>query len=215
MKPIEKEKDMKILIIDDHILFAEGMSFLLESFEQKITSFHADNYDSSIKIINEFGQPDLILLDINLSGTSGFSLIQKFQDANIWSPILIISATGSQSAAKMALDKGAQGFISKSCDSKTLLQAIKTVSTGNIYMPEIKTSPANAKFNRCNNIATITSRQHETLFLLAQGLLNKQIAHELNISTNTVKAHLHEIFKQLNVNNRTAAVQIAHDYGLL
>lgn len=64
-------------------------------------------------------------------------------------------------------------------------------------------------------MATVTTRQHEILFLLAQGLLNKQIAYELNISTNTVKAHLHEIFRQLNVNNRTAAVQTAHNYGLL
>lgn len=206
---------MKILIIDDHILFAEGMSFLLESFEQEITSLYADNYDSSIEIINEFGQPDLILLDINLSGTSGFSLIQKFHACNIWSPILIISATDSQSAAEMALEKGAQGFISKSCDSTILLQAIKTVSTGNTYMPEVKAPPINTNFNHDSNRATVTSRQHEILFLLAQGLLNKQIAHELNISTNTVKAHLHEIFKQLNVNNRTAAVQTAHNYGLL
>lgn len=202
---------MKILIIDDHILFAEGMKFLLESFEQKVITFYADGYEAAIKSIDKFGQPDLILLDINLSGVCGFSLIQKFHDLNIWSPILIISATDSQSAADISLDKGAQGFVSKASDTLTLQEAIKTVLTGNIYKQGFKTSSILSE----NNVATVTPRQHEILFLLAQGLLNKQIAYELSISTNTVKAHLHEIFKQLNVNNRTAAVQIAQNYGLL
>ena len=202
---------MKILIIDDHILFAEGMKFLLESFEQEVITLYADNYEAAIKSIDKFGHPDLILLDINLSGTCGFSLIKKFHDLNIWSPILIISATDSQSAANISLEKGAQGFVSKASDSLILQEAIKTVLTGNIYKQGFKT-PSNLEEK---NVATVTTRQHEILFLLAQGLLNKQIAYELNISTNTVKAHLHEIFRQLNVNNRTAAVQTAHNYGLL
>jgi len=202
---------MKILIIDDHILFAEGMKFLLESFEEDVITLYADSYESAIKSIDKFGHPDLILLDINLSGASGFSFIKKFHDINIWSPILVISATDSQSAADLSLEKGAQGFVSKSSDSTTLQQAIKNVLVGNVYMPGFKTPKTIYE----DNVATVTARQHEILFLLAQGLLNKQIAYELNISTNTVKAHLHEIFKQLNVNNRTAAVQTAHNYGLL
>lgn len=203
---------MKILIIDDHILFAEGMKFLLKSFEQNIITLYAENYESAVKAIDKFGHPDLILLDINLSGTCGFSLIQKFHGLKIKSPILIISATDSQSAADMSLKKGAQGFVSKSSDSATLQVAIKTVSDGNIYMPGFKPKQTNLNDN---SMATVTTRQHEILFLLSQGLLNKQIAYELKISTNTVKAHLHEIFRQLNVNNRTAAVQTAHNYGLL
>lgn len=203
---------MKILIIDDHILFAEGMKFLLQSFEQEIITLYAENYESAVQAIDKFGQPDLILLDINLSGISGFSLIKKFHDLNIHSPILIISATDSQSAADMSLEKGAQGFVSKASDSSTLQQAISTVLEGSIYTPSSKTTQGTITDD---SMATVTTRQHEILFLLAQGLLNKQIAFELNISTNTVKAHLHEIFRQLNVNNRTAAVQTAHNYGLL
>ncbi len=64
-------------------------------------------------------------------------------------------------------------------------------------------------------VATITARQHEILYLLSQGMLNKQIAYELSISANTVKAHSHQIFRELNVHNRTAAVQNAHKCGLL
>lgn len=203
---------MKILIIDDHVLFAEGMKYLLQSFEQEIITLHVNNYEAAIKTIDKCGNPDLILLDLNLSGSSGFSLIQKFRDINIWSPILVISATSSESAPEISMEKGAQGFVSKSSNSATLKEAIRTVLSGDLYIQGIQS--AHRKKDD-NNMATVTTRQHEILFLLSQGLLNKQIAYELNISTNTVKAHLHEIFKQLHVRNRTAAVQTALDYGLL
>jgi DNA-binding NarL/FixJ family response regulator len=202
---------MKILIIDDHILFAEGMKFLLESFKQEIDTLYADDLKSALKIINEKGLPDLILLDVNLSGTSGFTLIDEFHQLNIWSPILIISATDTRTVAEMSLEKGALGFVSKSSDSRTLLKAIETVLRGDIYMPSHEASYSTA----LDSMSKVTSRQHEILYLLSQGLLNKQIASELSISANTVKAHLHEIFRHLNVTNRTAAVQSAHKYGLL
>lgn len=204
---------MKILIIDDHILFSEGMKFLLESFEQEIDTLYADDFKSALSVINEKGHPDLILLDINLSGTNGFTLIKEFHKLDIWSPILVISATDSQSAAEIALEKGALGFVSKSSDSVTLLKAIKTVLKGDVYMPSF--DPSHSVFGETKSVIKVTSRQHEILCLLSEGLLNKQIASELSISANTVKAHLHEIFRHLNVSNRTAAVQSAQKCGLL
>ncbi len=204
---------MKVLIIDDHILFAEGMKFLLQSFEQEIDTLYAENFDLALNIINDKGLPDLILLDINLSGENGFSLIGELQRLNIWSPILVISASESPSSAEMALAKGALGFVSKSSDSVVLLHAIKTVLDGDVYMPDFTVHQDYNTSNSC--AAKVTSRQHEILYLLSQGLLNKQIASELSISANTVKAHLHEIFRHLKVSNRTAAVQSAHKYGLL
>ena len=205
---------MKVLIVDDHILFAEGMTLLLESFQEAVETIYAEDYETALTVCGEGGQVDLILLDINLSGTNGFSLIKKFRDINIWAPILIVSATDSVSAADIALEKGASGFVSKASDSKTLLEAITTVLYGDIYTP--KFSGVKADGLESGNIVTkVTSRQHEILYLLSQGMLNKQIASELSISANTVKAHLHDIFKQLNVTNRTAAVQHAHKNGLL
>lgn len=201
---------MKILIVDDHILFAEGMKFLLESFEEEIDTLYASDFKSALRIINTKGFPDLILLDINLSETNGLSLIKEFQDLNIWSPILIVSATDSHSVSEMALEKGALGFVSKSSDSTTLLHAIKTVMNGDVYTPKTESST-----NNSSNRTKVTSRQYEILCLLSEGMLNKQIALELSISANTVKAHLHEIFRHFNVNNRTAAVQSAHKSGLL
>ena len=204
---------MKVLIIDDHILFAEGMRFLLNSFKKDIDTLHAENFEAAVDIISDRGGPDLIILDINLVGVNGFTLIKKFQNLNIWSPILVVSATDSPATAMVALQKGASGFISKASDSATLLNAIQVVLKGDTY-PDQK-DPKELELNNGETEVAITDRQHEILYLLAQGMLNKQIAYELCISSNTVKAHLHHIFKELNVHNRTAAVQNAQRYGLI
>ena len=206
---------MKILIIDDHILFAEGIKYILESYEDNIKTLYASDFNAAIDVINKSGHPDLILLDINLSDTNGITLIKKFQNLNIWSPILIISASDSTHISSMALEEGALGFVSKSCDSITLLHAIKTVMKGDIYTPFQEPVVETDTTKNIINGLNISSRQYEILHLLSQGKHNKQIALELNISSNTVKAHLHVLFKHLNVNNRTAAVQSAHKYGLL
>ncbi len=202
---------MKILIIDDHILFVEGMRFLLSSYKEGIETLYAENFETALKVISKKGQPDLILLDLNLAGVNGFTLIKEFRDLNIWAPILIVSATDSPSAATMAIQKGASGFVSKASESSVLLSAIKTVIEGECYPPQ----EVNQMMVENESVATITARQHEILYLLSQGMLNKQIAFELSISANTVKAHLHQIFRELNVHNRTAAVQNAHKCGLL
>ncbi len=202
---------MNILIIDDHILFAEGMKYLLESMQQDAEIYFASDANSSLQYIVKNGSPELILLDVNLPGINGYTLLDKLQKLNVWSPVLMISATESPSATGKALSRGASGFVSKSSNSDVLLTAIKTVLGGDIYMPYQEQGDNVYTTSQ----VTVTSRQQEVLNLLSQGLLNKQIAHELCISANTVKAHLHEIFRILEASNRTAAVQSAYKKGLL
>jgi len=204
---------MKVLIIDDHILFAEGMKFLLNSFKQGIDTLYAEDFEEALETISQRGIPDLIILDINLVGVSGFTLIEKFQNLNIWSPILVVSATDTPATAMVALQRGASGFVSKASDSETLLDAIQVVLKGDTYPRQ--TASNGLTEDDGENEVVITNRQHEILYLLSKGMLNKQIAYELSISSNTVKAHLHHIFKELNVHNRTAAVQNAQRYGLI
>jgi DNA-binding NarL/FixJ family response regulator len=209
--------EMNLLIIDDHQLFAEGLKFLLKSFDTSIYTAHVKNANEALAYLQKNEAPDLILLDINLPGMNGFSLLQKFQEQNHQSPILIISATESATTTQLAIDRGASGFISKSCNSTALICAVQTVLKGGIYQPLSLSSNTNADINDRIEIkmAHITNRQKEILHLLSQGLLNKQIATELGISTNTVKAHLYEIFRSLNVKNRTAAVKAAFQQGLI
>ncbi|MCK5918153.1 MAG: response regulator transcription factor [Cocleimonas sp.] len=201
---------MNLLIIDDHQLFAEGLIFLFESIDTSIHSTHVKNSSEALDYLQNNAIPDLILLDINLPGINGFSLMKKFQAVNIWSPVLIISAIDSPLTAQLAIESGASGFISKSSSGTTLVSAIQTVLKGDTYLPKVPPSDANE-----SEIIHITKRQKEILHLLSQGLLNKQIASELDISANTVKAHLYDVFRALKVNNRTAAVKVAFQQGLI
>ena len=200
---------MDILIVDDHILFAEGLKYLLESLDHESSIHYAGDAGSAMQHILEKGSPDLVLLDVSLPDMDGYSLLEKLHQLNIWSPVLMISANEAPSSTGIALSNGAAGFISKSCNSTALLQAIKTVIGGDVFMP------CNSYAEPRSDRITVTNRQQEILYLLSQGMLNKQIAFELSISANTVKAHLSEIFRILKVNNRTAAVQNAYEKGLI
>ena len=210
---------MDLLIIDDHQLFAESLKALLQKLDTSMHITHALNADIALEYLKYKKQPDLILLDINLPGINGFSLMSQFQGMNIWSPVLILSATESPAVIKTAIESGASGFIPKSCNSNSLMTAIQTVLKGDIYLPN-NNKPAHdtseddlLAYN--DNIIHITNRQSEILHLLAQGLVNKEIASNLGISANTVKAHLYEMFRSLGVKNRTAAVKVALKQGLI
>ena len=204
---------MKILIIDDQILFAEGMKYLLESFDPNIVTHHTKDVNSGLNLMMTKGFPDLILLDINLTGKNGYCLIDNLNELNKQTPVLIISATDSPAAAGMAIEKGASGFITKSSSREVMLDAIQTLSSGKPYLA--KREAGHIQYQERENLGRVTSRQQEILYLLSQGLLNKQIADELNISANTVKAHLHDLYRHLNATNRTAAVKNGQKYGLI
>ena len=198
---------MKILIIDDHILFAEGMRFLLKSFKKDIDTLYAENFEAAVGIVSDKGVPDLIILDINLVGVNGFTLIKKFQNLNILSPILIISATDSPATAMVALQKGASGFISKSSDSMTLLNAIQVVLKGDTY-PHQQDSKGLEPNDEINEVA-ITDRQHEILYLLSQGMLNKQIAFDLGVAEKTVKVHRARVMEKMDAQSLADLVRFA------
>ncbi len=204
---------MDILIIDDQVLSAEGLKLLLKSFKPDANFSYANNINAGLNIILEEGQPDLILLDNNQEGLSDLSIIEKLQRFDVNSPVMVVSPSQSPIAAKLALEKGIAGYVSKSCDKEILKKALDTVLQGGKYKPYHR--ERGYQYEDTKGLGRVTSRQSEILYLLSQGLLNKQIASELSISANTVKAHLHDIFRHLNVTNRTAAVKSAQKYGII
>lgn len=205
---------MNLLIINDHQLFAESLKLLLVSIDTSIQTAHTRNKDETIHYLNKNKHPDLILLNTNRPDENNFSLIKQLQDIKVISPILVISATDSINKAQRAINNGALGFISNACDSISFISAIQTVLKGDIYTPYHNIKLSENGQDSANKIH-ITKRQKEILYLLSQGLLNKQIATELGISTNTVKAHLYDVFRSLEVTNRTAAVNAAFNKGLI
>jgi len=200
---------MNILIIDQSILFTEGIKCILDSYELNIQTFYAEDIPSAIQLIEKKGNPELIFLDINMF-EGGNLLAEKLKYLMEFAPVVIISEIESPSLKQMAMEAGASGFLSKSTDRNILFDAIEVIRNGGIY----NNIHIQDELEKKEKVA-ITERQYQILLLLSKGLLNKQIASELNISINTVSTHLHEIFRKLNVTNRTAAVQNAYKFGII
>jgi len=202
---------LKVMIIDEHRLFADGIRNLIGNYDKNIETEYAQNIMAASELTKDLEAPDLILLSINNSAFDNiYSLIRKHI---IETPVMILSAIDSLSAVEMAIDNNVSGYISKNSSREDILEAILSVLDGNIYISKPKQQTVEARQN--TGTEKITKRQHQVLRLLSKGLLNKQIAWELEISENTVKAHLSDLFKHLHVTNRTAAVKSGYEYGLI
>lgn len=208
---------MNILVIDDHRMFADVLQFFLQQRPNPGKLLHAQDAQSACAHFDAGLQPELILLDLNLPGISGLTLLRKLRDRGIWAPTLVVSASQSPHDARSALDNGAQGFVSKASHSDELLAAIDTVLRGEIYIPpawQALLAPESCDRGMMDSFQReLTERQTEVLHLVAQGLANKIIADKLNLSENTVKVHLREAYKALGVTNRTACVREAQRLG--
>ncbi len=211
--------ELQILAIDDHPLFVDGLKMLLQQHGRTSAVRVTNNATDALALIDKGYEPDLVLLDLNLPGMGGFSLLRMLHQRGLMSPVLVVSASQSIHDARSAMENGAMGFVSKASHSDDLLAAIDSVLEGDPYLPKEwrETLEGGTEETRASiaRRVGITGRQLEILHLLAQGYANKMIAYELGLSEATVKVHLREVFKALKVTNRTACVKAANDMGLI
>ncbi|VAW90814.1 Two-component transcriptional response regulator, LuxR family [hydrothermal vent metagenome] len=204
---------MKILIIDDHALFREGLCYVLNDLEDSMTIYQASDYAHALIQLRAHLDMDLVLLDLKLPGKDGFSILNLFSEQYPALPIIILSASNKHSDVQRSLDAGAMGYIPKDTTSAVMLNALRLVLSGGIYMP--------ASIVKCydNNQAAesfigITPRQQQVLGLMVQGHSNKMIASQLELAEGTVKMHVTSILKFFGVSNRTQAVLASEKLGL-
>jgi len=213
---------MRILIGDDHLLFREGLRRLLEQLSADATFMDASTFDEALSIVGSDEVFDLVLIDLQMPGWRGFSGLEELCAAVPDTPVVVVSASESQSDVRSSLDAGAAGFIPKSSSVRIMLSALNLVFSGGIYLPPsaihadvvAKTTQASADTaGHAERVGghTLTQRQWEVLNCLREGKSNKQIAYELGLSEGTVKIHVTAIFKSLGVKNRTQAVIVASD----
>jgi len=206
---------MHYLIIDDHLLFAGGLAGLLEQSLAPCQTTQVRSAEEAEKTLAQMSeQPDLILMDLNLPGVSGLTLIRRLQQLSVWSPVIMISASDSLADARAALEHGALGYLPKSSPPDVLLSAIQQVLEGGTYLPDGWQALIDSQKQDLPEIR-LTPRQQEILHLLAQGMSNKVIASELDISENTIKGHLRDVFRLFRVTNRTACLNEVRRLGLL
>ncbi|NLS13993.1 response regulator transcription factor [Vibrio sp. SM6] len=195
-----------IIIADDHPLFRNA---LFQSVHMAISGanlLEADSLSALLTLLEKEPEPDLILLDLKMPGSNGMSgLIQlraDFPDL----PIVVISASEEPAVVSQVKSHGAFGFIPKSSDMRALIAALNQVLSGDPYFPAALLNNPEACNELADKIAALTPQQYKVLGMLSDGLLNKQIAYELNVSEATIKAHMTAIFRKLGVTNRTQAV---------
>ena len=194
----------RVLIADDHPLYCDALRAVVPQACPGADIHEATSQEEVLAALANPGDFDLILLDLNLPGAVGLSCLHALKQATPATAIVVISAVGDPKVMQDTIVAGASAFIPKSAPSQVLINALKVIIAGGTYLP---TSVVAALRSTDPGVlrGELTLRQRRVLELLATGQSNKRIAHELQISEITVKAHVSAIFRKLGVTNRTEA----------
>ena len=197
---------MKILLVDDHNLFRAGLRHVLYQLDERIEVVEAENCSQALKAIEHQCDFALALLDLHMPGDDGFVALAAISRESPTLPIVVLSASESHSDMRRALDGGAMGFIPKSTAVPIMLNALRLVLAGGIYIPpDLLRTRDEGRVESSQSLGELTARQLDVLNLVLEGKTNKAIANELKLSEATVKAHITAVFKTLRVTNRTQA----------
>ncbi len=211
---------MKILLADDHALFREGMHHVMHQLEshlgEQIEIQDAGNFLEALEVAEKNPDICLALLDLKMPGSDGASTIKLFHSRHPDIILVVLSGTDHREDILGAMNSGATGFISKSSNSKEMLQALRMVLDGGTYLPPqlLKQEKGDNKNWRATKFG-LTARQIEVLRYLGQGWSNKSIAEATGLSEGTVKVHVAAVFNALRVNNRVDAARAGRRLGLL
>lgn len=206
---------MKVLIADDHALFRDALGKLIEGLDSSATVVQAANYFQTLKILNTEPRFDLVIADLEMSGSSSWEQgIDDLKKSAGDARLVVVSAAENPRSIRNALEKGASGYISKRSESKILLNALKLIIEGGTYIPPMLLNKNSIVCERSMS-KTLTNRQNQVLGLVAQGLSNKQIAYEMGVSEATVKLHINALLRSVGANNRTQAVITAQKMGII
>jgi DNA-binding NarL/FixJ family response regulator len=212
---------VKILIVDDHPLIREALRHVLAKLDSEIFLIEASNFAEGVAAADQHPDLDLILLDLTLPDIGGIDALLELRRRYPDIPTVMLSASEEPATVMQSIECGAMGFIPKTASSILLLNALRLVLAGGVYLPtevlrQHQGTPEPAlrlaveasdddKMLTPQDIG-LTSRQGDVLALVVQGKVNKMISRELGIAEGTVKIHVTAILKALNVTNRTQAV---------
>ena len=202
----------KVMLVDDHALIREGIKQLLE-FDGSIDVIEQSSDGAECLEKLQHVQPDILLLDINMPNVNGIEVLEEIKKKNIPVKVLMLTVHSEAEYLVQAVDIGANGYILKDSGSEELKKAIQSVMDGDSYIqpsliPSLNSRLVNRDIDK-EKIAALTKREMEILTQIAGGMFNKEIAMNLNISERTVKNHISNIFKKIDVSDRTQAAVFA------
>ena len=213
---------MKVLLVDDHQLFREGLVILLKRLDSQVEAVEAASCAEAFSCLAREADIDLILLDVGLPDMSGLDGIAVICERHPGIPIVVLSSQEDRASVFKALDRGAMGYIPKTSSSDVMISALQLILANGIYLPPValmgggSAAPARTlpQSNKHPSDLGLSPRQAEVLFLILQGKPSKMICRDLNLSASTVKAHTSAVLRALNVTTRTQAVIAAGKLGL-
>lgn len=207
-----------ILIADDHPLFRDALARAAAQAVPGARIFQADSVPALLTLLDAHPDADILLMDLHMPGARGFSALAHLRGQFPQLPVVVVSAHEEADIARRAVAHGAAGYIPKSLASESIVAAIGAVLDGEVWLPaqlngaeaELRSTEALA----AARIAELTPQQFRVLSMLADGLLNKQIAFDLGVSEATVKAHMTAIMRKLGCNNRTQVALVANQLSV-
>ena len=199
----------RLVIADDHPLFRGALREAVSGLFDHVEIAEAGSFEDVTQLLERGGDVDLILLDLAMPGVRGFSGLMYLRAQYPSVPIIVVSANDDPGVIRRCMDFGASGFIPKTLGIEAMRAAVAGVFEGGLWTPADIDLGAGADAETADlmaRLASLTPQQVRVLMMLSEGLLNKQIAYELDVSEATVKAHVSAILQKLGVESRTQAV---------
>ncbi|MDP2832404.1 MAG: response regulator [Pseudomonadota bacterium] len=204
---------MSIVLVDDHTLFRKGLAELLER-EGAVRVADITGNPADVAGLLRTHHPDVLLLDLNIGGTDGITLMQQLRAEGFDLPVIILTVSEADEDLARALRSGANGYLLKSMEPDEVVDAIERAGRGETVVAPGMTTKLVRLLDTKNNAApslldTLTQREHEILTHLSRGESNKAIARQLDISYDTVKLHVRHVLAKLNLSSRVEAAVFA------
>lgn len=194
----------RILLIDDHPLMRQGMRQLLELDDTFVVVGEASNGTDGIKLALQL-EPDVIILDLNMKGISGLDTLRSLRAKGVDARIIVLTVSDEQSDVFALMDAGVDGYLLKDTDTPELLDNIRRAASGEMVLSEAVRQHLLNRQPENDPLSGLTDRELDVLQWIATGMSNKQIAAQLFISEETVKVHIRNLLRKLNVHSRVAA----------
>ncbi|MHA6262848.1 response regulator [Arenibacterium sp. CAU 1754] len=211
MEVTEPRPIRSVLIVDDHPLYCDALSMTLKTIIDFDDLRTASSLEEALALVETGGEPDLVVLDLNLPDVSGLDGLIRMKSA-VEAPVIVVSSMSENTLVSSAIYAGAAGYVPKHSQCNVFNAAINALKKGETYLPagyalqKRENDPVEDAINR---LSTLTNQQARILQQICAGKLNRQIANDLAIAETTVKAHVTAIMRKLGVQRRTQAVLLA------
>lgn len=196
--------NVSVLLIDDHPLMRQGMRQLLELEDNFSVVGEASNGSDGLALALRLS-PDVIILDLNMKGISGLDTLRALRNEGVDARIIVLTVSDSSADIFALIDAGVDGYLLKDSDTSELLDKIREAAQGKMVLSDSVKQHLLNRRPQNDPLSSLTDRERDVLQWIATGMSNKQIATQLFISEETVKVHIRNLLRKLNVHSRVAA----------